>query len=278
MSSLGRPCMHPRGKTSIRASTATCPVKLLSARRQPTRFTPVSARNPSAMAEARNPLATEKPVLHYWPWFRGKGDPIRMALWLKGIEWEDKDIPFSALKHDQSQFAFFQAPAFEVNGRRFWQMNAILRHLGRTQGLYGKDENDMITVDMCLDTVEAMWVKLVPLIYWEKLSEESKASFYKKHVAKESYNGYNQGAHVDYYEWFVRQSHPSPFITGGQITIGDIALWWGTEMMMRLFKDEIYKQYPLLSSFYERFAEAPGIREYLKSPRRPAQQHAISCG
>eukprot|EP00983_Pelagomonas_calceolata_P126105 1161269-Pelagomonas_calceolata.AAC.18 len=43
------------------------------------------------------------------------------------------------------------------------------RHLGRTQELYGKGEQDMITVDMCLDTVEAMWVKYVPLIYWEKL-------------------------------------------------------------------------------------------------------------
>eukprot|EP00967_Tisochrysis_lutea_P113595 scaffold180432_cov15-Tisochrysis_lutea.AAC.2 len=49
-------------------------------------------------------------------------------------------------------------------------------------------------------------------------------------------------------------------------------------MMMRLFKEEIYKQYPLLSSFYERFAAAQGIKEYLESPRRPVQQNAITCG
>jgi len=44
--------------------------------------------------------ATAPPKLHYWKHFRGKGDPIRMTLHLKGIDWEEQDVDFADLKVD----------------------------------------------------------------------------------------------------------------------------------------------------------------------------------
>ncbi|KAF5843917.1 glutathione S-transferase [Dunaliella salina] len=130
----------------------------------------------------------------------------------------------------------------------------------------------MVINDMAMEGVESLTGKYLTLIYQDQLE-----TFVKTHIRKDNVHGRNGGAHIDYLEWFLRKSG-KPFITGDRCCIGDLAIWHIVDNLMRIFEADIKPHYPLLMSYRERIAEIPSIKQYLASPRRPAQVNGNKLG
>ncbi|KAG7398714.1 hypothetical protein PHYBOEH_010664 [Phytophthora boehmeriae] len=66
----------------------------------------------------------------------GRGEPIRLAFFIGGIEFEDERITREELANRKPSLPFNQLPVLEVDGEVIAQSLAILRYAGTLSGLY----------------------------------------------------------------------------------------------------------------------------------------------
>jgi glutathione S-transferase len=65
-------------------------------------------------------------TLHYFP-LRGRGEVIRLALELRGVQYAEQAPDYAAMKQDQDAFPFGQCPRLVDGDINCVQSNAILR-------------------------------------------------------------------------------------------------------------------------------------------------------
>ncbi|KAF4047185.1 Glutathione S-transferase C-terminal domain [Phytophthora infestans] len=73
--------------------------------------------------------------LTYFP-FPGRAEPIRLALFIAGIPFDDERIDACELNRKRSTLPFNQLPVLEVDGEVVSQALGILRYVGTLGGLY----------------------------------------------------------------------------------------------------------------------------------------------
>ena len=210
------------------------------------------------------------PTLFYFP-LRGRGETLRLTLSLKNIEWHESVPEYSSLKATagSSEFPFGQLPTMTINGFHLAQSDAILRHLGRMYGLYGETLEEHARVDEALLGVESIRTKYVELVYMHSFSDEAKKKYAADHIAKESVNTRNGGAHFAYLEGLLVRNG-GDFLVGKSVSIADIQLFDMVDLHLRqcAFPDEIRSLYPSLVSHHDRIAAIPQIHAYLNGPKR----------
>lgn len=81
------------------------------------------------------PHDTPKLKLTYFP-FPGRAEPIRLAFYIGGIDFEDERLSFDEFGKVKSRLPFNQLPMLEVDGEAISQSLAILRFAGSITGLY----------------------------------------------------------------------------------------------------------------------------------------------
>ena len=131
---------------------------------------------------------------------------------------------------------------------------------------------------MVADTVEALKVKYLGLIYNDALSEQGKADFWSTHIDAASANGRNGGAHFVYLDGLAQQlgagagdTASSPFILGGSAssyTYADILVADLVDAMLRIWKDEFPAAYPFLTALHKAVFDLEGIAAYVASGQR----------
>ena len=88
---------------------------------------------------------------------KGIAEPIRLAFWISGVEFEDVRVSYDEVKAMRAAKAmlFGQVPIFEFDGETYSQSAAILRHVGRmTKMLPGFDDaHALMRVEMLLEGV-----------------------------------------------------------------------------------------------------------------------------
>jgi glutathione S-transferase len=92
--------------------------------------------------------------LTYFDMHAGRGEPIRLALALANIPFEDDRVPFSEWPERRTTTPFHQVPTLEVDGRVLTQTNSISRYVGKLAGLYPEDAMDAARCDEIMDVVE----------------------------------------------------------------------------------------------------------------------------
>jgi len=93
-------------------------------------------------------------TLTYFDIHGGRGEVARLALFIGGIEFEDRRVKFSdwaALKPDT---LFGAIPVLEVDGQLVSQCNGINRFVGKLAGLYPTDPWQAALCDEAMDAVE----------------------------------------------------------------------------------------------------------------------------
>ncbi|KAE9092261.1 hypothetical protein PF010_g17874 [Phytophthora fragariae] len=81
------------------------------------------------------PHNTPKLKLTYFP-LPGRAEPIRLAFYIGGIDFEDERLSFDEFAEVKSRLPFNQLPMLEVDGEAISQSLAILRFAGSITGLY----------------------------------------------------------------------------------------------------------------------------------------------
>jgi glutathione S-transferase len=107
----------------------------------------------AARTEGRQCIMTRF-KLTYFDFSGGRGEPIRLAFHIGGIDFEDVRLKFPAFKELQPSFRFHALPVLEVDGQQITQSNSILRHVGRLAGLYPTDELQALYCDETMDALE----------------------------------------------------------------------------------------------------------------------------
>eukprot|EP00899_Mesostigma_viride_P023281 jgi/Mesvir1/4137/Mv13049-RA.1 len=85
---------------------------------------------------------------------RGRAEPIRLALSIAGIEFQDDRVSREHFPEMKPSLPFGSLPVLEIDGTMYAQSNALLRYVGRLTGLYPQDPLAALKVDQILDGFE----------------------------------------------------------------------------------------------------------------------------
>ena len=92
--------------------------------------------------------------LTYFDFDGGRGEPIRIAFHVAGIEFEDNRISFPEFGEMRKNMRFNSAPVLEIDGAAVTQSNAMCRYVGKLAGLYPKDDLQALYCDEVLGALE----------------------------------------------------------------------------------------------------------------------------
>jgi prostaglandin-H2 D-isomerase / glutathione transferase len=97
----------------------------------------------------------QKPTLTYFDAPTSRGEECRLALFIAGIEFEDRRIQRSEWAALKPNTPFGSLPTFELPGKpTVSQSNAILGYIGRRSGLLPRDEWEALRLESLMCAVE----------------------------------------------------------------------------------------------------------------------------
>uniref|UniRef100_A0A8C1BR26 Glutathione S-transferase n=2 Tax=Cyprinus carpio TaxID=7962 RepID=A0A8C1BR26_CYPCA len=149
----------------------------------------------------------------------------------------------------KGSYLFGQLPKFEDGDLVLYQSNAILRHIGRKHGAYGKNDCEASLIDMMNDAVEDLRMKYIKLIYQEY--ETGKEAYCK-----------DLPNHLKPFESILSKSK-SGFLVGDQISFADYNLFdllLNNKVLCSTFLDS----FPTLKSYVDKIAARPKIKALLE--------------
>jgi len=98
-----------------------------------------------------------KPIVRYFDFAGSRGEEVRLALTIAGVDFEDERVGRDQFAGMKSGLPFGSLPVLEVPGRGvFAQSNAILRLIGRLHHLHPDDAWDAARHDAVLEACEDM--------------------------------------------------------------------------------------------------------------------------
>lgn len=99
--------------------------------------------------------------LTYFDFNGGRAEPVRMALAIGGVDFEDIRISFAEFGQMRESFPLKAVPTLQVDDVSYTQSNAMTRYAGRLAGLYPQDPWQAFLCDEVLDAVEDTSIALV---------------------------------------------------------------------------------------------------------------------
>nr|XP_007962665.2 glutathione S-transferase P [Chlorocebus sabaeus] len=190
----------------------------------------------------------------YFP-VRGRCAALRMLLADQGQSWKEEVVTVETWQEGslKASCLYGQLPKFQDGDLTLYQSNTFLRHLGRTLGLYGKDQREAALVDMVNDGVEDLRCKYLSLIYTNY--EAGKDDYVKALPGQlkpfETLLSQNQGGKT--------------FIVGDQISFADYNLL-DLLLIHEVLAPGCLDAFPLLSAYVARLSARPKLKAFLASP------------
>lgn len=195
----------------------------------------------------------------------GRAEPVRIALHLAGLPFEDRRLKFPefmALKQ-QGALPLGSLPVLEVDGRPMVQTGAMLRFVARLGAgdLYPEDPRTAFAVDSVVDTFN------------DTVSHALTPSMFERDMEKklEMRRAFIAGAltlALAYVEGLLADGD-GPFLGGSKLTIADVLLGSTFQQYRAGALDglgpEVLAPYPRLRALEEAYRAHPGIVAWQKS-------------
>lgn len=186
----------------------------------------------------------------YFDFAGGRGEEVRLALTIAGLPFDDNRIDRQAFRQLKPDLPFGSLPILEVDGHGvFAQTNAILRLVGRQQGLHPAEAFDAARHDALMDAVEDLRHRISPTTQIRDAAE-------KKAARQQLASGYIP-------QWargIESLIGPGPFVGGTRPSVADIKLYmvdkWISGGSVDDIPPDIFDPYPKLK------AAAEGIRTH----------------
>jgi prostaglandin-H2 D-isomerase / glutathione transferase len=112
--------------------------------------------------------------LSYFDMHGGRAEPVRLALAIGGIAFEDHRFAFPEFAEIRKTTPFGKVPVMYVDGVQITQSDSLLRYAGKLAGLYPTDAYQALLCDEVAYVVEENGVKLGPTFGMK--GEEQKAA------------------------------------------------------------------------------------------------------
>ncbi|XP_006980589.1 glutathione S-transferase P 2-like isoform X2 [Peromyscus maniculatus bairdii] len=180
---------------------------------------------------------------------------MRMLLADQGQSWKEEVVTLDAWGQGtlKASCLFGQLPKFQDGDLTLYQSNAILRHLGRSFGLYGRDQQEAALVDMVNDGLEDLIQHLRQQFLHNY--EEAKVQYLKE----------LPGLLKPFETLLAQNKGGQSFIVGDQISFADYRL---LDLLLNheLMYPGYLNDYPLLSAYVARLRARPKLKAFLESP------------
>lgn len=209
------------------------------------------------------------PTLTYFS-SRGRAELIRLVCAEAGVAFEEKNLgvyhpvdktpAFNALKATGT-LPFDAVPIWdETDGFRLAQSDAIVRHLAREHGLYGRSAREAAKCDMIFDSVAETRLAIRGLVMVDPA---------KRTEAREELVQTTLPRWLGYFEKLLAANGDGRgFVVGEAASFADLALFVLWENIQDNGLGGAYARCPGLVAHAERMATRPGLARYLGSPER----------
>jgi glutathione S-transferase len=197
------------------------------------------------------------PVLHYFSG-RGKAETIRLMLAAAGVQYVEAPYitqPEDVEKKRQSgSLLFQQVPLLEIDGKNLVQSSAIVRYLAHKYGLFGKNEDERVQIDILAEGAKDFLAYFMTFSFFDdaKLLD----AIYKKALPR----------YMPIFEKLISESK-SGYLVGDSLSMADVCL---LEVLLQLPEraPDAFNGYPKLKGYLDRISSLPKIAAYLKGPQR----------
>jgi len=206
--------------------------------------------------------------LRYFP-FPGRAAPIRDALRIGGVAFEDVQVPPERFREQKAagELPFGSLPVLDVETPggivSAAQSNAILRFAGRRAGLYPTDDPvRALKVDEALDLGEDLYRVIGPSI--DEQDAERRMAM-RKILAQETLPRW-----AGFLERLLVANGRTGFVVGDSLSVADLKLYWVTDKLTNGTLDGIPK------SLLDGFATVTAWRKNVAAVRE-ARLAAAAC-
>ncbi|KAF6208057.1 hypothetical protein GE061_016507 [Apolygus lucorum] len=184
---------------------------------------------------------------------KGLGEPIRMILTYMGQEFEERRIPLEEWPATKGTIKYGKVPILDVDGKRMYQAQAILRFLAKKAKLAGDNDLEAYEIDSIVGVITDLISLYVPL--WQITDPKEKEEFIAK-FKKES---------IPYYlnELDEIAGKNNGYLANGKLSWADLFFHGWVETLEGLISTEIVKQYPNMLLGREKVYSTPGIKEWI---------------
>ena len=198
--------------------------------------------------------------LSYFDFHGGRAEPIRLALAVGGIAFEDHRFGFPEFAEVRKSVPFGQVPVLHVDGIQVTQSDAILRYAGNRAGLYPTDAYQALLCDEVASVVEEAGVNRGPSFSMK--GDEQKAA----RVALVN------GHMPVYLGWLQKQllANGGEYFADKRLTVADLKVFvdvrgLNSGRLDHVPTDLVEKVAPALNAHMQRIAQTPAVAQYYAS-------------
>ncbi|NKB76998.1 MAG: glutathione S-transferase [Gammaproteobacteria bacterium] len=202
--------------------------------------------------------------LTYFDMNAGRGEPLRIAMHIANIQFEDVRWTFSEFSANRNSLRFNAVPTLEIDGAAFTQSNALSRYIGKMADLYPSDPVQALYCDEVLEALEDLSHHLVQTFGLE--GDEFKA-------AREKFTDTRLTTFTKGFEELLSRGGGNYF-SDNRLTIADLKMM----VTIRSFRsgnldhvpvDFIDNFTPSLVDFQNRIEQLPQVVAYYASIKQP---------
>ena len=195
--------------------------------------------------------------LTYFDIHGGRAEPVRLALHIGGIAFEDHRFTFAQFAEVRKSTPFGQVPTLMVDGVQVTQCDSILRYAGRLAGLYPLDAFQALLCDEVMYVVEEASVKLGPTF---RMTGDAQ---------REARAALVNGSIPVYLRWMQSQlqAHGGEYFADNRLTIADLKVFADVSALKsgrldHVPADLVDKVAPALIAHMKRIAKNPAVAQY----------------
>jgi glutathione S-transferase len=200
-----------------------------------------------------------KPILTYFDFPRSRGEECRLALFLAGVDFEDRRIPYKDWPALKPTTPFGNLPVFELPGKPpVSQSNAILGHIGRHHGLLPDDEWEAMRLESLLSACEDLRHTVNRTTGIKDIEElkRKRAELVEGPVLTWGRN--------------MERQIVGPYAGGKDISVADIKLyvivnWFRTGVLDHVPTD-VFASFPKLEGVWQNVKQHPKVVEWYARP------------
>ncbi|MEY4883624.1 MAG: hypothetical protein RIS34_1478 [Pseudomonadota bacterium] len=195
--------------------------------------------------------------LNYFDTHGGRAEPIRLALAVGGIAFEDHRFTFPEFAEVRKTVPFGQVPTLHVDGMQVTQSDAILRYAGKLAGLYPTDARQALLCDEVAYVVEEAGVKMGPTF---RMTGDAQ---------KEARLALVNGSMPVYLAWLQSQllARGGEYFADNRLTVADLKVFVDVRALNsgrfdHVPTDLVEKVAPALNRHMQRIAQTPAVAAY----------------
>lgn len=195
--------------------------------------------------------------LSYFDFHGGRGEPVRLALAIGGVAFEDFRFAPAEFGEIRKTTPFGQVPVLEIDGLQITQCDAMLRYAGKLAGLYPQDPLQALLCDEVMFVSEESGIKMGPT--YRMTGDAQKAArlaLVETHFPV-------------YLRWLERQlqAHGGEYFAGGSLSVADLKVFvdirtFNSGRLDHIPTDMVQQLAPALNAHMQRIAELPAVKAY----------------